>query len=216
VHVHHGTRESPARVAWLGGDFWQLRLEQPLMGMAGDRVVVRQIAPPDTLGGGVILDAHPKKHGPSRALLQKLGRLSAGEAVEDEPPEADGASPAEAEPPPLSAGALAAAERLRQAGVEPPLDSEFEAADLAALRAAGQAVRVGRTLHYDHQVLAEIRARVIALAERHGGAVTLAQVRDELGTSRKFAQALLEHFDSEKLTLRRDDQHVLRRFRSER
>jgi selenocysteine-specific elongation factor len=43
--------------------------------------------------------------------------------------------------------------------------------------------------------------------------VTLAQLRDEFGTSRKFAQALLEHFDSEKLTLRRGDEHVLRRAR---
>ena len=49
------------------------------------------------------------------------------------------------------------------------------------------------------------------IAERNGGAVTLAQLRDELGTSRKFAQALLEHFDSEKVTIRRGDAHVLRR-----
>jgi selenocysteine-specific elongation factor len=55
---------------------------------------------------------------------------------------------------------------------------------------------------------------VIALAQRGGGAVTLAQLRDEMGTSRKFAQALLEHFDSEKLTLRRGDEHILRRSRS--
>ena len=60
-------------------------------------------------------------------------------------------------------------------------------------------------------VLADIRRRVIALAAEHGGAVTLAQLRDELGTSRKFAQALLEHFDSERLTIRRGDEHVLRR-----
>ena len=31
VQVHHGTREGPARLAWLGGRFWQLRLEQPLV-----------------------------------------------------------------------------------------------------------------------------------------------------------------------------------------
>ena len=43
------------------------------------------------------------------------------------------------------------------------------------------------------------------------GAVTIAQLRDELGTSRKFAQALLERFDGEKLTRRAGDAHVLRR-----
>jgi selenocysteine-specific elongation factor len=41
--------------------------------------------------------------------------------------------------------------------------------------------------------------------------VTLAQLRDELGTSRKFAQALLEHLDAEKVTIRRGDAHVVRR-----
>ncbi|HEV7459717.1 MAG TPA: selenocysteine-specific translation elongation factor, partial [Solirubrobacteraceae bacterium] len=52
VQVHHGTREAPARLAELGGRFWQVRLEQPLVPAAGDRLVVRRIAPPDTLGGG--------------------------------------------------------------------------------------------------------------------------------------------------------------------
>jgi selenocysteine-specific elongation factor len=41
--------------------------------------------------------------------------------------------------------------------------------------------------------------------------VTLAQLRDELGTSRKFAQALLEHLDAEKVTIRRGDAHYVRR-----
>ena len=56
AHVHHGTRETPARLADLGGGLWQARLEQPLLARAGDRVVVRSIAPPDTLGGGVVID----------------------------------------------------------------------------------------------------------------------------------------------------------------
>jgi selenocysteine-specific elongation factor len=217
VHVHHGTRESPARMAWLGGSFWQLRLEQPLVAWAGDRLVIRQIAPPDTVGGGVVLDAGPRKHGPSRALLERLERLSRGEQVQDaSPPRAAAAPSPTVASEPLSPSALAAEQRLRQAGLEPPPDSEFDPADLAALRQADRAVRVSRTLHYHPEALAELRTRVIQLAQRGGGSVTLAQLRDELGTSRKFAQALLEHFDSEKLTLRRGDEHILRRFRAER
>jgi selenocysteine-specific elongation factor len=65
VQVHHGTREVPGAVAALGGRFFQLRLEHPLVAAHGDRLVVRRIAPPDTLGGGVVLDAHARKHGPS-------------------------------------------------------------------------------------------------------------------------------------------------------
>jgi selenocysteine-specific elongation factor len=214
VQVHHGTREAAARLTWLGGRFWQIRLEQPLVPGGGDRVVVRQIAPPDTLGGGRVLDPHPRRHGPSRDVTARLERLSRGEA--DSEPVGRGSpaprTPSEARPKiELSSSALALEERLREAGTEPPLDSEVDGGDLAALREAGRAVRVSRSLHYHAEVLAGIRGRLVEIAQRNGGAVTLAQLRDELGTSRKFAQALLEHFDSEKVTIRRGDAHVLRR-----
>src|SRR5579884_3671763 len=215
VQVHHGTRESATRMAWLGGDFWQLRLEQPLMPMAGDRLVVRQIAPPDTLGGGAVLDPHPRKHGPSRENLLALERLARREPAGPQPPARAqplaSERPPRATPPPLTQRQLALAEQLRSAWFEPPSDAELDRDDLAALRTAGRAVRVSRTIHYHPDALAEARRRVIATAERNGGAITLAQLRDELGTSRKFAQALLEHFDSERLTIRRENVHVLRR-----
>jgi selenocysteine-specific elongation factor len=218
VHVHHGTRETPARMTWLGGDFWQLRLEHPLIPVRGDRLVIRQIAPPDTVGGGVVLDAHPRKHGPSRELTVRLGRLARGEDVPDEERSttrgsvgATAARDSPTEPQELPASALALEQRLKRAGYEPPLDSELDASDLAALRQRDLAIRVSRNLHYHPEALARIREQVIALANRNGGAVTLASLRDELGTSRKFAQALLEHFDSERLTIRRGDEHVLRR-----
>ena len=211
VQVHHGTRESPARLAWLGGRFWQLRLEQPLVASDGDRLVVRQIAPPDTLGGGRVLDPHPRKHGPSRELLVRLEALASGEAVPEAPRPEPASAQIETQPEPLSASALALERQLRDAGFEPPLDSELPSEELEALRAAGRAVRVSRNLHYHADALAEVRTRVVTLAEATGGSITLAALRDELGTSRKFAQALLEHFDSEKLTIRRGDEHVLRR-----
>ncbi len=40
--------------------------------------------------------------------------------------------------------------------------------------------------------------------------MTLAQVRDLLGTSRKYAQALLENMDQERITRRVGDERVLR------
>jgi selenocysteine-specific elongation factor len=220
VQVHHGTRETAARLAWLGGDFWQLRLEQPLIGVAGDRLVIRQIAPPDTLGGGVVLDAHPRKHGPSRELLQTLERLNRGESEPIDDPARSTRSREVGAPvrqsasevlQPLTDSALALEQRLKQAGAEPPLDSELDATDLEALRAHGRAIRISKSLHFHPDVLEQIRERVVALADRNDGTVTLAALRDELQTSRKFAQALLEHFDSERLTIRRGDEHVLRR-----
>jgi selenocysteine-specific elongation factor len=212
VHIHHGTRETPARLGWLGGRFWQLRLEHPLIPLAGDHLVVRSIAPPDTIGGGRVLDAHPRKHGAGRDLLARLERLSRGEP---EPPPVPTSPPsrhlaAVPDPQPLTPAAQALAQMLRTAGVEPPLDADLDPDDLAALRSAGVAVRVSRTLHYHRDVLADVRGRVLKLAARHGGAVTLAQLRDELGTSRKFAQALLEHLDAQKVTVRRGEAHVVR------
>ncbi len=212
VQVHHGTRESPGRLAWLGGPFWQIRLEHQLIADRGDRLVIRQIAPPDTLGGGVVLDPHPKKHGPSRELLVRLEALARGD--EDEgggpPVRARRVGPAPAGPPPppqppLTPSAFALEQRLLDARFEPPLDSELDAEDLAALRAHGKAIRVSKTLHYHPDVLADVRERVIAM-----GSITLAQLRDELNTSRKFAQALLEHLDSEKVTIRRGEAHYVR------
>jgi selenocysteine-specific elongation factor len=81
---------------------------------------------------------------------------------------------------------------------------------LAALREAGRAVRVGRTLHFHPEAIAAIEALVRDLVARDGS-VTVATLRDELGTSRKFARALLEHMDGTRITLRRpDDSRILR------
>jgi selenocysteine-specific elongation factor len=229
VQIHHGTRDAPARLAWLGGRFWQVRLERPLIAAAGDRLVVRRIAPADTLGGGTVLDPHARKHGPTRDALARLTRIEKGEQADPGPPGSteageegdawDSRKPARPGVPPadgavprsvLSPAQLLMEQRLRAAGLEPPPDSELDPDDLAALRAAGCAVRVSRRLHYHPDTIAAARERVIALAERSGGLITLAGVRDELCTSRRFAQALLEQLDAERVTIRFGEQRRLR------
>jgi selenocysteine-specific elongation factor len=198
VMVHHGTREAPARAVELGDGVWQLRLEAPIVALAGDRVVLRSIAPPDTLGGGVIVAVAPRRR----------RTLAAPEPVQPAAPEpVPAAAPALA---PLDASALETEAELRT--LSPPADAELPADDLAALRAHGRAVRVGPAQHFHADVLADVEARLVALLEAEGS-VTLARVRDELGSSRRYVQALLEHFDSERLTLRRGDERVLRRRR---
>jgi selenocysteine-specific elongation factor len=209
VGVHHGTRETAARLVSLGGRFAQLRLEQPLVPARGDRVVIRSLAPPDTLGGGVVLDPAPRRHGPSRDVLARLARLERGEP---EPDVVAGPSPPAPRPPVAdvsSATAVATEEELLAAGLQPPPDSEFDAADLAALRAAGRIVRVTRTMHLHVEALARLRETVVRLIESEGP-LTLGRLRDELDTSRKYAQAFLEHLDSERLTRRVGDERVLR------
>jgi selenocysteine-specific elongation factor len=156
-----------------------------------------------------VLDPAPRRHGPSRDALARLAALERGE--EPAAPPLEPAPARRSEPPPaLTESALAVEARLRAAGVEPPLDSELPAADLAALRAHRRAVRLGRTMHVHPEALADVTARLVAVIERDG-AITLARARDELATSRKYAQAYLEHLDAEHITLRRGDERVLRR-----
>ncbi len=224
VQVHHGTREAPARVTPLGEGLLQLRLEAPLIALAGDRAVVRRIAPPDTLGGVRILDAHPARHAESESVVRRLRSLAAGTAPEPdsaagEAAERDsrehvplgGSAAADGAPGPLSASAQELERRLRAARFEPPSDAELDADDLAALREAGAAVRVARTQHFHREVLEAAEQRIVELARENGGAVRLGEVRDALATSRRCAQALLEHLDSERVLIRRGEVHVLRR-----
>jgi selenocysteine-specific elongation factor len=54
--------------------------------------------------------------------------------------------------------------------------------------------------------------RVVSqLAEQ--GRITLAQARDMFGTSRKYAQALLEYLDEQRITQRVGEERVLHRGR---
>ncbi len=115
--------------------------------------------------------------------------------------------------PQLSAAALALEERLRAAGHEPPSEADLgdAAAEIPALREAGRAVRVGRSMYAHPDAIADVRDRVVAIVESEGE-ITLARLRDELHTSRKFAQALLEHLDAARVTRRRpDDSRILSR-----
>jgi selenocysteine-specific elongation factor len=210
VQVHHGARDVPGRLALLAedGGLWQLRLEAPLLACDGDRLVIRRLAPPDTLGGGVILDAHAGRHGARPEILDRLRALARGEAapaVADHCP-SDLAMRGEMDSGPPAEALAALEERLRDAG--PALLSEAQMAGeedaLRALRADGRAVRVSGRLYAHAEVAAGVRERVVALLERDGSA-TLAQVRDALGLSRKTAQAFLEHLDAERVTRRLPD-----------
>jgi selenocysteine-specific elongation factor len=92
VRLHHGTAEVMARVVILqgpgargqgpasenqkpetrnqergsiqpgGSDIVQLRLEEPITALPGDRFIVRSYSPQVTIGGGVIIDPLPQKH----------------------------------------------------------------------------------------------------------------------------------------------------------
>lgn len=78
---------------------------------------------------------------------------------------------------------------------------------LVALVERGDLVEVGEGIVYRPETLDQIKALVLAHIERHGK-ITLAEYRDAVGTSRKYAQATLEYLDGARVTRRVGDDRV--------
>jgi selenocysteine-specific elongation factor len=71
----------------------------------------------------------------------------------------------------------------------------------------GRIVRLAPKVTYHREALEAARQAVLGLIERRGS-VTIAELRDRLSLSRKYAQAILEYFDRTGLTKRVEDRHV--------
>jgi selenocysteine-specific elongation factor len=80
VRFHHFAAELLGRVHRLTDDYVQLRLESPVVAVAGDRFVIRRYSPAVTIGGGMIIDAHLGKFrkGTRRELFDALADLTIG------------------------------------------------------------------------------------------------------------------------------------------
>jgi selenocysteine-specific elongation factor len=96
VRLHHGTVEVMARVVILQAAdeavgliepgesrIVQLRLEEPITALPGDRFIIRSYSPQVTIGGGVVIDALADKHRlRDRAAHAWLLRLEGADAAE--------------------------------------------------------------------------------------------------------------------------------------
>jgi len=87
VRFHAGTSEIMAHVVLLDLDVLgpgdeapaQIRLTEPAILIPGDRFVLRSLTPVTTIGGGEVLNAHPKKHKRfSEDVLGDIERLVGG------------------------------------------------------------------------------------------------------------------------------------------
>jgi selenocysteine-specific elongation factor len=233
VQVHHGTRAAPARVVAFADDLAQLRLEAPLVARSGDRFVLRAISPPRTIGGGRVLEPAPRRHGPRSGAGERLGTvrergLEAVVAEEEqrraEPERRQAAARQRAAEQerrrPLDTKARLMLAVLQADDAEPRapravaerigIPTQDAVAALDRLVDRGLAVRLSPDTYYDRGSLERLRARILELT-RERGEITLPELRDALGTSRKYAQALLEHLDATRATVRHGDRHVLRR-----
>jgi selenocysteine-specific elongation factor len=206
VQVHLGTREAAARVARLGKALAQLRLEKPLMARAGDRVIIRSIFPPDTLGGGLVIYPSPPRHGPGWSPQPVDSVLNRGHE--------SGTQGTKSSKPSLLAQRLLA--ELSNDGSRPrtptalaeelgetPRDIERT---LVGLITAGEAVRVRRDVIFPVTEYERLRATLLDEVYQRGS-ISLAEARDLLETSRKYAQALVEHLNAKRKLRRDGDRH---------
>jgi selenocysteine-specific elongation factor len=89
IRVHIGTSEVMARCALLtkqeicsGAQGWiQLRLEEPVVARARDRIILRAYSPMTTIGGGIVAEPQPVK----RNFLAKSVREALEKVLEGEP-----------------------------------------------------------------------------------------------------------------------------------
>lgn len=120
--------------------------------------------------------------------------------------------------PPGYTPALTAAEQrevdaflstLRAGRYSPPTDRLPAPPLLAYLAESGRVVDTGAGVVFDAGVFNEMLERTRAHIASNG-AITLAEVRDLFETSRKYAQAFLEHLDALHITRRSGDVRTLR------
>ncbi len=106
--------------------------------------------------------------------------------------------------------ALAGDPRLEDALAATGLDAATGRALVAVLEAEHRLVRLGDGLAVPQAAYDEAR-RIVVDGCRANGRFTLAELRDATGTSRRYAQAMLERLDADGVTRRIDDHRVLRR-----
>jgi selenocysteine-specific elongation factor len=192
VHVHHGTRETAARVSPVEGErlepgeagLAQLRLERPLMAAAGDRFVLRALAPPDTIGGGRVLDPRPRKHGPGEAHVARLGALRSGDPLE--------------------------VLRLEIEAARSGLEAADRSEELGRLAGTGEAVFVGgrRRRWFTPGLLEEARAALMVAAGEDPRPRSAAALAHSAGLDAGGAAAVLEALAAEGRLERRGGGYV--------
>jgi selenocysteine-specific elongation factor len=115
---------------------------------------------------------------------------------------------ADSVPPKLEHEAEQLLEDVRSAGTQPPATEPTPAMRLLVKR--GDAVELGNSLFASREAAESVLEHIKSIC-REEGEISLAGLRDSLGTSRKYAQAWLEYSDAAGVTSRTGDVRVLTR-----
>ncbi len=88
-----------------------------------------------------------------------------------------------------------------------PGESGLDLDLVMALSETGEVVRIDDSIVFTRGAFDDMRQQVLDLIDKNGN-ITLAQFRDHFSTSRKYAQAVLEYFDNQRITRRVGDERV--------
>ena len=91
----------------------------------------------------------------------------------------------------------------------PPTDAPLDDEVLNLLDEQGKVVRASETVVYSAEAYKQM-VEIISEYIRENGEISVANVRDVLGTSRKYALALMDYMDHKRITRRVGDTRVLR------
>ena len=232
-----GTQEAEARLRLLDRDvlepgeagFAQLRFAESVAIPAGEHVVLRRPSPAATVAGGLVLEPVTR-----RLKRRDGGLLHRLELLRDRSDDPDGAVLTEVEPVKRERLALRPdperarmdverasqiGEKLRQAGLTPPLPKEI-IVDASSHRAVERLLREGtliratdrdkgKELLFHRDAIAEAKA-VLAplLGTKDDGGLAVSQIAAALAVSRKFCMPLLDHLDTIRFTRREGDRRV--------
>ena len=98
---------------------------------------------------------------------------------------------------------------LESSPYSPPTDAPLDADILNLLSDEGKVVRVSESVVFSSAAYQEMVAKVSSHI-RESGEITVADVRDLFDTSRKYALALMDYLDAQRITRRVGDARVLR------
>jgi len=99
--------------------------------------------------------------------------------------------------------------RLEADPYSPPTDAPIDAEVLNVLVEEGKVVKVSESVVFSTSAYQEMVDRILAYIREHGE-ISVADVRDMFGASRKYALPLMDYLDHQRITRRVGDVRVLR------
>ncbi len=88
-----------------------------------------------------------------------------------------------------------------------PAEFGIELEVAIALAETGEVIRADENIIFSQVAFEDIKRRVLEQIDQTGS-ISLAQFRDHFGSSRKYAQAVLEYLDQQRITRRVGDERI--------